>query len=512
MWYCSSRGRDSLLQRLQCPSGRGVLVAIALAALASLSPFSAQADGGLFSGTPGARATARGGAFTARADDLSAVMLNPAGLSRVDETLVQAGNRFSYSSEGYTRAATTDYGSPNSDGSFPTHTFAPVSNTAALQAVDPIVGFASHLGLPRWTFAFVAQAPPGVARKSYPADGGQRYMMVDYEALMLNYSLTAAWRAGDSVGLGASVQWIHVPRLKYSLVINANPFIGGANPVSSNLDMLATLNGSAAFALNTIVGAWWRPAESIEVGLAGQVVPTQIRAKSHLDITPVSSSTDDRVALTRDGSPANDVTVVIPLPLMARAGIRYRHVGTDNRELFDVELDVVYETWSRVDHFTVETNGLNAKFQGQSSTLENILVAKRWKDTTGVHLGGDYVLAQDLLTVSGGVFYQTALADPAYANVDFATGAQWGGSLGAFLRWQRHEIGVAYEYRRQEALALGEGDSRVYQTAPLSQCKAPYTDKAKCSKYYLGVPGPPVNAGSYRAVSHLLVLDWLFRF
>lgn len=512
MSYCSSRVRGPLLQHLQYPPGSGVLAAIAVAAVFSLAPSSAKGDGGLFSGTPGTRATARGGAFTARADDLSAVMLNPAGLSRLDGGLIQAGNRFLYNREGYTRAATTDYGSPNSDGSFPTHTFAPVSNVASLQALDPILGFASHLGLPRWTFAFVAQAPPGVARKSYPADGGQRYMMVDYEALMLNYSLSAAWRASDTFGLGVSVQWIHVPRLRYSLVINANPFIGGANPVSSNLDMLATLNGSAAFALNTIVGAWWRPFESIELGVAGQVVPTQIRAKSNLDISPVSSSTGDRVELTRDGSPANDVTVVIPLPLMGRAGMRYRHVGPDNRELFDVELDLVYETWSRVDHFTVETNALNAKFQGQSSTLENILVDKRWKDTVGVHLGGDYVLAQDLLTLSGGAFYQTALADSAYANVDFATAAQWGGSLGASLRWQGHEIGVAYEYRRQVALALGERDSKVYQTAPLSQCKAPYTDKAKCSKYYLGIPGPPVNAGSYRAANHLLVLDYSFRF
>jgi hypothetical protein len=296
------------------------------------------------------------------------------------------------------------------------------------------------------------------------------------------------------------------------LIINANPFIGGANPVSSNLDMQATLNGSAAFAMNTVVGAWYRPVPSLELGVAGQVVPTQIRAKSSLDITPVSSSTGDRVELTRDGSPANDVTVVIPLPLMARAGIRYRYLGPDDRELFDVELDVVYETWSRVNHFTVETNALNARFQGQSSTLEDILVAKQWKDTTGVHLGGDYALLPSLLTVSGGAFYQTALADASYANVDFATGAQWGGSLGALLRWQGHEIGVAYEYRRQVPLALSEGDSRVYQTAPLSQCKAPYTDKAKCSKYYLGIPGPPVNAGTYRSITHLFVLDWLFRF
>ena len=45
-------------------------------------------------------------------------------------------------------------------------------------------------------------------------------------------------------GVGASVQWIHVPRLRYQLVIDANPFPGDVNPVASELDMLATVTGS----------------------------------------------------------------------------------------------------------------------------------------------------------------------------------------------------------------------------------------------------------------------------
>lgn len=488
------------------------MVIVVAASLSAIVARSAHADGGLFSGTQGARATARGGAHTAKANDLSAVMLNPAGLGHVEGTLIHIGNRVSYNTQEFTRAPTTDYGSPDSSGNFPTHTFARARNQLPLQALDPMIGVASHLGLDRWTFALAAQAPPGVARQSFSADGGQRYMMVDYEALMLNYSLSAAWRAGEKFGLGVSAQWIHVPRLRYSLVINANPFIGGANPVSSNLDMLATLTGSAPFALNTVVGAWYRPVPSLEIGIAGQVIPTRIRANGHLDITPVSSSTGDTVELSRDSSPANDVTVTIPLPLMARTGIRYRYLTPDSRELFDIELDVVYETWSRVDHFTVETRGLVAKFQGQTSPLGDILVDKRWRDTVGIHLGGDYAPVPGLLVLSGGTFYQTPLADPSYANVDFVTGAQIGGAVGASLAWHGHEIGVAYEYRRQLGVTLNEAESRIYQTAPLSQCKAPYTDKSKCSKYYLGIPGPPVNAGTYHAFSHLLVMDWLYRF
>ena len=470
------------------------------------------ADGGLFSGTQGARATSRGGAFAVRANDLSAVMLNPAGLANTEGTLIHFGNRFSYNAHEFSRAATIDYGSPDSSGVFPTHSFPTARNRLPLQALDPLIGLASHFGLPSWTFAFALQAPPGVSRQSFPLDGGQRYMMVDYEALMLNYSLSAALKASPKVSFGASVQWIYVPRLRYSLVINANPFIGGANPVSSRLDMLATLTGSASFALNAVVGAWYRPVPSIELGISGQVIPTRIRASSRLDITPVFSDTGDTVVLSRDNMPANDVTLTIPLPLTARSGIRYRYLRPDDTELFDVELDLVYETWSRVDRFVVATNGLYAKFQGQNSELEDIYVDKNWRDTLGIHLGGDVALVPNVLSLSGGVFYQSAIVSPSYANVDFLSGAQMGGALGATISWRSHELALAYEYRRQPAVTLAESESRVYQTAPLSQCKAPYTDTSKCSQYYLGIPGPPVNAGTYNAFSHLLVVDWLYRF
>ncbi|MBN1610299.1 MAG: outer membrane protein transport protein [Polyangiaceae bacterium] len=507
--------REDPVMAVRLVLGRSVMVLVAVTTTATLAG-SARADGGLFSGTQGARATGRGGAFTARADDLSAVMLNPAGLAHIEGTLIHVGNRFSYNAQAFTRAPTTDYGSPDASGGFPIHRFDTASNQLPLQALDPILGVASDLGLDTWTFALAVQAPPGVARQSFPIEGGQRYMMVDYEVLMLNTSLSAAYKPSAQLGLGASVQWIHVPSLEYSLVVNGNPFAGGANPVSSNLDMLARLTGSAAFTLNTVVGAWYRPVPSLELGVAGQVIPTQLEAESRLDITPVSPDpgTDDTVILSRgdDETPGNDVTLTIPLPLVARAGIRYRHLQPDQTELFDVELDAVYETWSRVDRFTVDTNGLYAEYQGDRRPLGDISVDKQWRDTIGIHLGGEYALIPNEFAVRAGVFYQTALVDPAYANVDFVTGAQLGGSLGASVFWQKHEIAFAYEYRREETISLGEAKSRVYQTMPLSPCMAPYTDTRNCSPYYLGRPGPPVNAGTYDAFSHLLVVDWLYRF
>ena len=56
-------------------------------------------------------------------------------------------------------------------------------------------------------------------RRSRP-DGGQRYQMLSREAIILNYTAAAAWKLRDVFGVGATVQWIHVPRLVYSLMID----------------------------------------------------------------------------------------------------------------------------------------------------------------------------------------------------------------------------------------------------------------------------------------------------
>src|SRR3954463_4463201 len=70
----------------------------------------ALADGGYYSGVKGAVASGRGGAFVARADDVSAVELNPAGLTHIGTTIIQIGNRFSYNQHSYTRNPTLDWG------------------------------------------------------------------------------------------------------------------------------------------------------------------------------------------------------------------------------------------------------------------------------------------------------------------------------------------------------------------------------------------------------------------
>jgi long-chain fatty acid transport protein len=467
------------------------------------------ADGGYYTGALGARAAGRGGAFVARADDVTAISVNPAGLANLRGTRIEIGNQFSYNNYAYTRTPTLDWGNAQ-NGTAPLVSFARVSNGTPAQAADPFLGVATDFGLPDWTFGLAAFAPPGIAQEQFPTTGGQNYLMVHREAIILDYAATAAWKYHELFGLGVTAEWISVPRLDYSLVINGNPFAGQANPVSSPLDLLADTRGADWFTFNARLGAWLRPAPWLELGAAGQVVPNSLVTHSTLNVTGLGPSVGP-VTLKRNGSLANDVTITLPLPMMARLGARY--IGLEGgAERYDLELDVEYETWSRVNQFVLDTHGLDATAMGQVVPIGRIVVPKQWKDVVSVKLGGDVALVPDRWTLRAGAYYETAVASPAFANVDFSGGPQLGGALGGSFLFDGWEVALTYQFRYQPSVTVSEANARVYQQVPASPCAAPYNDPNSCNAHYLGQPSPAVNAGTYAASSHLLALAFLYRF
>jgi long-subunit fatty acid transport protein len=489
-----------------------VKLAVALPALVGAAALAtpAFADGGYYGGALGARAAGRSGAFAARADDLTAVSYNPAGIANVGGLVVEIGNRVSNNGYAYTRAPTLDWGNAMG-GQAPTVSFDQVKNASPWQPAEPFISIGSNLGLKDWGFALSLFPNPGASKGDFPADGGQRYMMVSREAIFLNIAGTAAWKYHDVFGVGVTAEWIYVPRLNYSLVVDGTPFVQAGNPVTSPLDMMANTSGSDPFTFNAILGAWFRPTPSFQIGVAGQVVPTSIETKSKLVVTPVDPSIGGTLELRRNDKPANDVNVILPLPLMARAGARYRHLD-GGRELFDIELDVEYETWSRVKNFSVESNHLIATIDGVDVDLKTIYVPKYWNDTVAVKLGGDFAVVPGRWTLRAGGFYETAVADKAYSNVDFPGGAMFGGSLGTSVIFERFEIALAYQLRHMQSVSVTEQEGRVYQQVPKAACQPPYTDTGNCSPHYLGQPAPTVNAGRYAAVSHYLLLAVVYRY
>ena len=450
----------------------------------------------------GPRAAGRAGAFTARADDLSAIDVNPAGLARVRGTRFLLANRFTWAYEEYRRARTVDW-SDATHGIPEFHDFDPVTNAADFQALGPMIGLATDFGLEDWGFAAGVYGPPGTTSQRFPADGPQKYMLIERDVAILYYTLAAAWKHDDDFGFGLSLQWVDVPFIRFRLVADGNTTPRIVSPAGGRFDVENEFEGSDRVGFTARLGAWYKPLPSLEIALSGRVVPVPVDADCQLSVDALNLTLDEPPAITRDGVPDDRVTFSMMLPITARAGVRYVH-RRGERELFDLELDLGYEAWSMIDSFTMDGSGLVTEVLGQKVPIGKIQMPRNWKDTWSLHLGGDLSVIPDHLTLRGGFFYESPAVDPEYAYIDIYSSHRLGPAAGFTVALAGFELSAAYTYVFQMPVTVTEEDSKVYQQVPGSPCVAPYTDVNNCSEHYYGQPAAPANAGTYLSDYHML--------
>ena len=451
--------------------------------------------GGMTIGDLGAHAEGRSGAFAAKADDLSAIEYNPAGLTSIGSTQIYLSNRFGYAVEEFSRQTAT---AVNGDA-IP---FDSVSNEHPWQLLDPMIGVASNFGLENWAFAIGAYAPPGIATQHFPEDGGQRFMLIERDVKILYYNLSVAWKFKNLFGLGASLQWVDAASIKLSLIVNGNTSEFN-QPDGGNMDMLTTVTGADHFGFSGILGAWVKPLPFLHLALSGRVAPTTIKAdcKIAVDVVHDDVINDDDMTITRGGSEVDDVTLSMKLPPMARFGVRYIRMK-GKQELFDVELDVTYEAWHVMDRYTLDGEGLEVDIDGDFGSvdpipIDKIYLNKQWKDTFSVRLGGDYNLLDNHLTLRAGAFFESGSKNDSYAYVDFYASHRVGGSVGATARFFGVDLSLSYAFLYEIPFSVSEEEGKIYQQVPART---------------VDTPGPVVNAGDYSAHYHFATVSVSYTF
>lgn len=408
----------------------------------------------------GARSVSRGAAFTVRADDLSAIAINPGGLSRLRGTHIFYSHNAIYAPATFTRAASTiatDH-AVGPDGEDP---LAPVSNEKPWFLLGGMFVASTDFGLDGWNFAAGVYGPNAAGAQKWPLMGGQRYMLVELEALIVYYSLAVSYGKQEKWGVGATFQLAHQMETKLSLVIDGTTG-GPQEPYYSPTDALSTISLSAPMAPTLIVGGWVRPVPELEFAVAGRVVPVQLDAAGDITMSHTPGSIYDAPDLVVTDSAAR---LKMVLPPTARAGVRYRHLDGD-KERFDVEFNVVYEAWSMMRDYKVELDGV-ITFAAQEAP--DVTIAKRWKDTLSARLGGTYNFDAPL-SLSGGAFYETGAVPTAYTHLDFPSFDRVGLSAGLSGRVGTLSWTVAYSHIFQGTRDVAEAYGKVFQQRPVSEC------------------------------------------
>lgn len=463
------------------------VVASVWASVLWAAPESARAAGFELPGQ-GTADMGRGGAFVARGDDPTAIAINPGSLVKLRGYHLLYNHSFVWSPVTFTRSVsqlerTDPYGEPPPVG-YNYDPFAPVSNGSELFALGGFFAATANFGLDGWTFALGVFGPNGSGRSQYPITGGQRYMLTETNLLLLYYSAAVAYGDPDLWGVGATLQYVHMPSVQYSLVVDGQPG-GDLNPYAAGGDVEATLQLSDPFAFSAIVGGWWRPTPALELGASGRVVPALLNPSGDFSLRNVPGQTQftaDKLEV-----PGASAAFELTVPITAKVGGRYRHLGTDGEEIFDIELDLAYEAWSMVNDYNVNLEGEILLYA--RAPVQDVSIPKRWRDTVSVRLGGTWQIVPKMLSWSLGGFWEQGANPQNYVHLDFMSLDRFGFGTGLKTTVGLLSISAAYMHVFQADATVDENFGKVIQQRPVSQCPD------GCG----GFSGVVANAGTFKS-------------
>jgi long-chain fatty acid transport protein len=373
----------------------------------------------------GSKATALGGAFSAKADDPFAVYYNPAGLARIEKPMISAGTLV-VSPEMTVRDFKVQGGISSQDPRLQ----APRdfdNKTNAL--VSPHLGFAMPVS-ERFTFGIAAYAPYGMAVEweddlsSTP--GGYNSFNSYYVREVITPSL--AYKFSDMISIGAGVS---LGRSKTGNDCFGASFGGRKNEAA----LVDDFNYSFNF------GIMVAPMDRLTLGLT-------YRGRTETDF-------EGDLKVEGMGKVAK-VELEYDHPEQVQAGICY--VAGKNKTL-SLEVDVVWTNWSINRSQAQQLTFADGIYQAVHLPKNwNDTVPRNWEDTTQFRFGAEWQ-ALECLALRLGYFYDpTPVPD---SSMDFiwpdADKQTW--SLGAGFEFGNYTIDSVCSYSKTDGKRYINGDS-----------------------------------------------------
>ncbi len=421
-----------------------IFTTLVVTALSLLLASAAQAGGAFIPGY-GSQAQPRAGAFTAKADDPSAIFHNPAGLAKLKGTMVHIGLNLINFSQEFTRAGSYDQctdtkcpagvpwaGQPYETVENKAHGKFSVGNFAVVPLISATSDFGLDLPLvfAAGIFAPGAASPDREYAPGYILEGDpntppppQRYDIIRQELAFLMPSLAAGYRVNEKFDLGARISW-GFAELKGEVstwgVRNYEEWEG--------FDATFDIEATDKFIPSVGVGAMYRPHNNVELGFNYRSA-SNIRAKGIGVAQPGSGvliegldvlepKTDEPYACGSGGTIVGFVTCVeTSLPQVATIAGRWIFRDAKGGERADIELDLQWEDWSAASTIT---NLVDARTVTLTGGLPPSIIRHGFKDVLSTRLGGSYTIpiGANKLSVRGGLAYDTAAAPNSWTRLD----------------------------------------------------------------------------------------------
>jgi long-chain fatty acid transport protein len=338
----------------------------------------------------GSKAAGMNTAFTAVADDPSAIAHNPAGIAQLEGTLVYAGGT------GLIPSSTYDGpGGESVDTQFQTFFIPHLFVTHRLHQDGMTVGMGVF-------------APFGVGGRKWPADGPTRYGSIEGAIGTVAFNPTLAIKVHPSLSVAIG--------LDYMLA---------RNDAKSAVDQSAAGASDARTHIKTDGDGWgynlgllYRPNDSWSIGLAyrSAIRVDQTGTFEMRNIAPAAQP------LFGGASFQTSASGKMKFPKSVDLGIAYRQT-----QRWIIDVDAEWDGWS-----SFQRAELDLATEVPAAGLTDISVPQNWHDTWAYKIGEDYQVSDQLFLRAGYAFISTPVpestlspADPDADQQNFSLGVGW---------------------------------------------------------------------------------------
>jgi len=320
-----------------------------------------------FAGGPvhGAKAAGMNTAFVAVADDPSAILHNPAGLTQMRGTNIYGGITF--------LIPATTYTSPSGESEKTDYQF----------FYPPHLYISSDLGKENIVFGLGVYSPFGIGGRKWPEEGLTRYISVEGFMGTVTVNPTVAWQVAPNLSIAAGVDYMKVIN-RAENKLNQN-MVGAADAGMKieadgdgwgyNLGALITISEKIRF------GLAWR--SSIKVDQTGDLKVNGIAPA----LQPLFGSSEFKT----------DVSTACTFPEIYSIGIAF---FPNKKLVFDFDVELVKWSSFKDTVLDLEDEVPAAGFTDMTTRLD-------WKDSWQYKVGMQYLLNDTLSLRSGYAFVNT---------------------------------------------------------------------------------------------------------
>lgn len=365
--------------------------------------------GGFQQNQHGARAKAMGGAFTAVANDPSAIYWNGAGLTQLKGTQIMLGTHL------LTPSSTFRGIFPSTDYSY-----------METQLFTPSHFFASHNFDNGLAIGLGFTTPYGSGTK-WSEDWIGRYISTETKLQTFVLMPTIAYEIFDGFSLSASFIYSFANVL-IERMIPQYPFSGDAK---------ISLEGDESFAYGYNFGLMYKPVDWFTVGAS---------FRSEVEYGFEGTATATGAPQLIDRFPKGDISATLVTPMNLVGGI-----AVDVTERFKLSADYQWVGWSSYDVLAVEF-----------ADYPDISSPRDYEDTYIVRFGGEYKVV-DEFAIMAGIYYDNIPVNPDRLNPSLPDANRLGFSTGFTAQlFTGFSLTGAFLYVRGEQTTVSNSKENAY--------------------------------------------------